>query len=244
MVYCFTSTGNSLHTARGIAAALGTQVAPITREPATCNNDVVGLVFPAFYWGVPTVVEDFARALTIKNPNAYVFAIVVSGGSAPGAANALRRYLKLDYCAELKHVNNYIPSYAVNNEPDVHAKAKAQLAQIIADLQARKVQRGGYYTPINRIVRRAMPGPASDAKFNISGCTGCGICAKVCPVENIIVDAQPQFAQRCEHCLACMHACSVAAINFGKSAGKARYLHPEIPLAELIEFVQGEKSSC
>ncbi|MCL2195909.1 MAG: EFR1 family ferrodoxin [Oscillospiraceae bacterium] len=236
MIYCFSSTGNSLHTARRIAEALGTQVAPITPEPATCADDIVGLVFPAFFWGAPTVVEAFARTLNITNPQAYVFAIVVSGGSAPGAANSLRRWHKLAYCAELKHVNNYIPGYAVNNEPDVHANAQAQLAQIIADLNACKTQRAGFYTPLNRVIRRAMPGPASDAKFSISGCTGCGICASACPVSNITVDTQPQFAHRCEHCLACMHACPAAAINYGKSAGKARYLHPDVPLAQLIAF--------
>ncbi|MCL2530526.1 MAG: EFR1 family ferrodoxin [Oscillospiraceae bacterium] len=239
MIYCFTSTGNSLHSARNIAEALGTQVAPITREPATCHSDVVGLVFPAFFYGAPTIVEDFARALTITKPDAYVFAVCVSGGGAHGAGNALRRFLAFDYIAELMHVNNYIPGYSINNKPDVHAAASEQLAQIIADLKAQKMQRGRY-TPINRIVRRVMPGPASDAKFKISGCTGCGICAKVCPVGNIKIDAQPQFAHRCEHCLACMHACPVAAINFGKSAGKARYIHPDVPLAELIQFYQGE----
>jgi len=235
MIYCFTSTGNSLHAARKIADALGTQVAPITREPATTDSDIVGIVFPAFFWGAPTIVEDFARTLTISNPKAYVFAICVSGGGAYGAGNALRRLLKVDYTAELKHVNNYIPGYEVNNTSDVHAIAQLQLQCIIEDLQARKIKRG-YFTPVNRIVRRFMPGPASDAKFSVSGCTGCGICAKVCPVGNITVEGEPKFAHRCEHCVACMHACPAAAINFGKSVGKARYIHPDVPLAELIAF--------
>jgi len=240
MIYCFTSTGNCLHSARVIAHALDCPVQPITYAPTTVDSDVVGIVFPAFFWGAPTIVENFARTLQITNPNAYIFAICVSGGSAPGAVNALRRHIKFDYAIELKHVNNYLSGYEVNNTTEVHTQAQAQLEKIIADLQTRKTKRGGYYTPLNRVIRRAMPGPASDEKFVVSGCTGCGICAKACPVGNITVDTQPQFSHRCEHCIVCVHACPMQAINFGKSAGKARYLHPDISLADLTKFHKGE----
>jgi len=235
-IYCFSATGNSLHAARAIAGELNGTVQAITRTAAITDDDTVGIVFPAFFWGAPAIVLDFAKQLKITNPAAYVFSIVVSGGSAPGAANALRG-LKLSYAAELKTVNNYLPSYEVNNDAEVHAKAQAQLEQIIADIKAKKTQRGGFYTPVNRIIRRMMPGPGSDAKFSVAGCNACGVCATACPVGNISATAGgPAFAHRCEHCLACMHACPAKAIDYGKSAGKERYIHPEIKLAELINF--------
>jgi ferredoxin len=35
-------------------------------------------------------------------------------------------------------------------------------------------------------------------------CTSCGICAKICPVDNIkIVNQKPEFEHRCEMCFAC-----------------------------------------
>ena len=233
-IYCFSATGNSLHTARTIAKELDGTVKAITREPAETDDDLIGIVFPAFYWGAPRIVMEFAQQLKVTNPAAYVFSIVVSGGGAPGAANALR--MKIDYTAELKSVNNYLPSYEVNNDAETHAKAQAQLEQIISDIKARKVQRG-WYSPVNRVIRRMMPGSGCDRKFKVAGCTACGICAKVCPVGNITSTVGgPAFAHSCEHCLACMHACPAAAIDYGKSAGRERYVHPEVKLAGLLEF--------
>jgi ferredoxin len=242
-VFCFTSTGNSLYAAQKIARALSEQVEPITCETLATDDDVVGFVFPAFFWGAPDIVTHFVKNLTITNHNSYLFAVATYGNFALGAENAVRKHLgkgKPDYAAAVKMVENYLPGFKVNDTHEVHQQAEERLEQIIRDIKSRKKKHGASYTPLNSVVQRFMPAndPACDRKFAISpSCTGCGICAKACPVNNIQMhDDLPLFLHHCEHCLSCMHCCPSRAIDYGKSEGKKRYIHPTIGLQGILEF--------
>jgi ferredoxin len=73
-------------------------------------------------------------------------------------------------------------------------------------------------------------------------CTGCGICARVCPVRNIVMEEGarnlqrgPVWQQRCEQCFACLQWCPEEAIQFGDhTSGGRRYHHPEVTLADMV----------
>jgi len=45
-------------------------------------------------------------------------------------------------------------------------------------------------------------------------CTGCRICAKICPAQNIgLVKEKPQWEHHCEQCFACIQWCPENQFN-------------------------------
>ncbi|MDA3847103.1 MAG: EFR1 family ferrodoxin [Vallitaleaceae bacterium] len=75
-----------------------------------------------------------------------------------------------------------------------------------------------------------------DAGFSVSdSCTGCGICQKVCPADNItLTDKKPVWQHNCEHCLACLHWCPNKSILFREKVVEETYNHPSIKVSELF----------
>ena len=87
----------------------------------------------------------------------------------------------------------------------------------------------------NNLYDRFMSGPVNPAFYSFfvkakafrvgDGCTGCGRCAKLCPMNNITLRVgKPVWGDRCTHCMACICYCPAKAIECGrKSVGQPRY---------------------
>ena len=243
-VFCFTSTGNSLYAAKGIAERIGGEVVSMRRELAVCADDVIGFVYPVYFWGLPHMAERFVTGLKIENREAYVFSVATYGGMALGVQGQLERLLKpkgviLHYGKNLKSVENYLPEFKVNDSEALRQKVDKNIRQI-ADAIMRR-ERNKIYAPtfINRLSQSRYPDGNCDRFFVVApSCTGCAICQKVCPADNIAMDSgKPGFSHKCENCLACLHNCPECAIDWkGNTEGKTRYRNTGISLDELISL--------
>lgn len=243
-IYCFTSTGNSLYTANMIADKIGGKVVPMRGDSAICEDDVIGFVFPVYFWGMPRMVECFITEMQITNKDAYVFAVATCGGSVFGVLGRIKKLLQskgvnLWYGARLISVSNYLPEYTPKDSDALRQKIDENILKIAGAINNRESNRIQAFTILNKIAYSTFPNESSDQYFTVaSTCTGCMTCQKVCPAKNITMEAsKPEFLHKCEHCLACLHNCPAHAIDWkDKTQGKERYRNARVSLDELIAF--------
>lgn len=251
VIFCFSGTGNSLFAARRIAETIDARICNMhdARALGEVSDDVIGFVFPTYYWGLPKSVRKFIGTLHIANKDAYIFAVTTYGGFSAGVCDAVnvllkKQNVKLQYSAKVKMVENFLPAMYCNNSDELWERSNAEIDKIIEDISVRKKVRTASYTAFNGLAQKAYPAnkPGCADKFMVENCIGCELCAKVCPNMNITVEnCVPTFGDNCDLCLGCMNICPVDAIDYGKSKGKKRYKNPRIPISVLIEHNSGKE---
>ena len=213
------------------------------------SDDVIGFVFPTYFWGLPKSARRFIGRLRITNKSAYIFAVTTYGGFSAGVCDAVnvlikKNGVKLSYSAKVKMVENYLPGLECNDSDELWEKSDKALDKIVSDISARKKSYAAPYTVFNGIAQMAYSSnkPGCAEKFTVSGCKSCGICEKICPTGNITLEnGEPKFGGKCNLCLGCLNACPADAIDYGNSTrGKKRYKNRRISVEELTKFNSGK----
>ena len=243
-IFCFSGTGNSLYAARKIAAAINAEVCNM-RSFGQCDDDVIGFVFPTYFWGLPKSVDHFLDKIRISDKHANIFSVTTYGGFSSGVNGAVDKKLKkqglhLSYSAKVKMVENYLPGFKVNDSDELWKRSDSALDTIALDLKKRVRCKTGAYTVFNKITQKTYPPNKGNCaeNFTTDGCKSCGMCEKVCPNDNITLkNGVPKFGSQCDLCLGCLNVCPVDAIDYGKSTrGKKRYKNRRLSAEELIKF--------
>ncbi|MHA2379125.1 MAG: EFR1 family ferrodoxin [Candidatus Thorarchaeota archaeon] len=251
-IFYFTGTGNSLMISKSLATELGeTESLPISRMIDHPNNESyerVGLVFPVYWGGLPLQVLRILPRLK-NHRGSYIFGIAVHAGGPGQALPQLRSELQeigLDLSAGhyLRMPSNYIIGYDVPGEHQIKTslgRIDQALPGIVEAIRNKKIHRPKSdfppFTGTKSAYVRFIEGVNnSDDRFWVDEkCTECGVCERVCPVQNItVIDGQPQWLHRCEQCLACINWCPERAIQFGNNTqSRGRYTNPRVSIDEM-----------
>lgn len=244
----FTATGNCLYVAERIGGELLSIPQLMKRDEIEIEDDAVGVVCPVYAVEMPMMVREFMRRAKIKTD--YFFFVYTYGeGYAEALAHAelasREAGLDLKYATCVQMVDNYLPGFEMGQQIESLERkdVEGQLDRVCADIAM-------------RVERRVEVGPDTLAKMEMwakrlavpilrkgtakdyivtDACTRCGICARVCPAENITVAGSVEFGDRCEVCYACLHACPQGALHILGEQSAARFRNEHIPLKRIVE---------
>lgn len=244
MILYFTGTGNSRYIAERIAVALGDELLSMNdrikagaHSPVETDERLV-IVTPTYAWRIPRIVWDWLTETDF--PCGAQTWFVMTCGSEIGNAAKYNRVLcqekQLTYMgtAQIVMPENYIAMFNAPQAEEARqivARAEPDIDRVISAIRA-----GQEFTPPrNNLYDRFMSGPVNPIFYSFfvkanaftagSTCTGCGQCARLCPMNNITVqNGKPVWGGNCTHCMACICRCGAEAIEYGKkSLGKPRY---------------------
>lgn len=242
-IYYFSGRGNALNAARMIAGKLeGARLVPVhealERKP-DFSEDCIGLVFPVIDLGMPGIITRFIRSMDIVDKSKHIFAAVTTGGMP--AATLLQLQGRLKKKGLKLSAGYYLVANGTQESLDEwHQKTD----EIASDIIEKRQKETGKVKFVDRYILTGIVNKLAtllvhneDKKFCTDGnCDGCGICKKVCPVNNIeISEGKPVWLHRCEQCGACFNWCPKKALQGKNLAARTYHLNPYVELKDFIE---------
>lgn len=241
-VLYFTSTGNSLYVARQFSES------PLSiiglRRSGVYNiedDEAIGIITPDHASDLPRPVKEYLSKVTLKAP--YIFGVVTYGYDVASTVAELAKLQHFDYINKLLMIDNYFPEF--NEQKQIENAPKKEidshLAEIVADIKTRKrfVNNPGF-------LYRAILGPLMHVGFPLLGqnykrfhvdhdkCVKCGICGKVCPMDNISYDPWPEIGSNCLVCGACRQNCPQNAIRFKGEKDEVQFRNEHVSVKDII----------
>ncbi|MBQ1266098.1 MAG: EFR1 family ferrodoxin [Proteobacteria bacterium] len=213
------------------------------QESIDITDDAVGIVCPVYAVEMPMMVRDFIARANIKTD--YLFFIYTYGmGYAEAFAHAKKATdaagTKIHYIHAIQMVDNYLPVFEMQNQIDTlpSKNVESQIDRVCRDIAERKqidIPITEHTEAEIQNIPLCLPFPFCEKiRLEIILCTRCGICAKVCPANNITVTDRVYFADRCEVCYACLHNCPQNALHHPSEQSAVRFRNEHVTLKDII----------
>lgn len=245
-IYCFTGTGNTLLVAKEFAKELerlGKKVNFFRMEksdPKSINiNHCLGIAFPVAVFTTFPLVWEFVKNLPRGNA-CEVFMLDTLGGFSGGLVGPMKKALLKNSYLPIGAVEIKMPDNLLQVKDHEKNKSKITIALMKAREYAQKLVAGKtrwHRLPLlgdimSLLGRSKYPWRFMGKKIRIEqdNCIKCGLCAKLCPVNNIEMQDVAIKHNQCQVCLRCISFCPHNAINFN---GKVRERYRAIEANEL-----------
>lgn len=254
ILFYFLGTGNSLHISRRISAKLGgistrSIVSLLSSSPTQIiNAKTVGFVFPTYFYALPEIVKTAIRQCDF-NEGTYFYAVATNGGEAGNALFDLDAILRsknsrLHYGISIPLGDN---SIAIRT-PSSKAAQLLSASNVLLDRFVQSVLTKEVGTVWRRNTIATLKGSVirfslrhyyrfEDRRIDSTACTNCGLCQRICPVNNIHVEQdEVRIGKNCAECFACINYCPHQAIRFGRlhPRKETQYRFPGVTAADII----------
>ncbi len=264
-IYFFSGSGNSFIVARDIANKINAKLIPmasiIEQTGISTDANIVGFVFPNYASKQPRLVSKFVKKM--KNINLkYIFA-VSTYGLVPSKTikyfdqliQSCGGKLSLGFAVKMPFnsigANSFTPQTkheilfkSWKNKLDVISqsiidgkKGIFETSDMFFSLMYSGLFLKSFVFGMKLIKQAIMKGSKYLDFISNEKCDSCGICIKICPVNNIeMVDNKPAWLNQCTKCNACFNWCPKEAIQFGNSnITTKQYHHPEAKIEDIMK---------
>ena len=237
IIYVFSGTFNTLHSARMIARALredGMEATvcevrrPLDALPSPEGYDCIGFGYPVHAYNAPEVFVDFIRRLPPLKRPAFLFKTSGEPFCMNNASSCLVHRILTRKGYEVRLESHMLMPYNVMfRYPDALAKQMVLYTQAQSRLLTLRLLRGERDTirfhAGHRLLAFLMRIQWFGARINgplcsadKSRCTRCRRCVSMCPTGNIRLDEKRvHFGTHCAMCMRCAMYCPHDAVNFG-----------------------------
>jgi ferredoxin len=197
-------------------------------EPLSINTSgVIGLAFPVAYQSTFPFVWDFINRLPEVNGTKIFMVDTLAGFSGAIVGPLKKTLLKKGYepigakeiimprnifcippekSAE-RIVKKGIKEAEKYGEAIIYGSSRWRRLPVISDIAFL------FYKMYCLMIFSGWNQRIFGFKVDTKKCTQCGLCAKLCPVENIQMKPFPVFADKCNFCMRCVSWCPEQAIS-------------------------------
>lgn len=245
MIAYFSGSGNSKYIALEIAKLTNQNILSLNDRIKYNDTETFGdvdtliLSVPIYAWRIPKIVEEQIKSMKLHK-SCRIYFIVTTCGSSGNAAKYAKEFCESINCEFMGLATIFMPGTYIafmenpSKEQEIicKEKAKSQIVQIAKCINSKCALPDENVTVTGKFCSDILNPVFYKHIFNRKGfyatdkCVGCGICEKVCPINNIkVINSLPKWQDSCLHCMACIHHCPQHAIEFRNiTRKKNRYL--------------------
>ncbi|MGN1045048.1 MAG: EFR1 family ferrodoxin, partial [Candidatus Methanomethylophilaceae archaeon] len=241
---------NSLQLAEAVADLTGDEVVRLEDVPDgpvdVSGCDRIGIITPVYYYNIPRIVMRLVDRMKVSEGQRF-FLVFTCGTTPDHASKAAvkafgKRGLDLTHTFEYRMPENYISLFSPPG-PEKAAELMDSVPGYAAEIVSKLSIDGRCHVSRCRDALGVLTffGPTAydllrrTSKFRADdGCTGCGLCTRVCPdgIIKLSGEGRPVWtAPKCEHCMGCINRCPAQAIQYGKrTVDRRRFVNDRVRL--------------